>query len=251
MRKKHLILGCHLLLILGTAECSSSQPKLSNFQKYGDAYVLDEATGKIWTKCMLGQNAETCAGDYVNMTYTDAQAACEQIQFKNLKFRIPSRQEYFFAFVTCSGNGVSRVRNITSDLNEYDNRKVVARNNPDTFSMSLENPTCILGAKDELRSKNLFPTLTHPLWTSTWAYKLFNDKVYCSPGDPIEKCATISLSHQDETEFKNHLETYHSVFQPWLRDFALELAIKGKDVSRPTHTPGRANAYCVADMLPQ
>ncbi len=196
---------------------------------------------------MIGQSGETCAGEYLSLTYVEAQSACAQIQYNNLKFRVPSRQEYFFAFTTCAANAVTRVRNITSDLNDYDARLVVARNNPATFSMNLDNPSCLIKPNEELSGSNFFPTLKFPLWTSTWAYKLFNDRL-CFTNDPSEKCVIVPLSHPDEKEFLDRLETYHSVFEPWKRDFALYMSTAGKEVKRPSHSLGTANSLCVADL---
>jgi hypothetical protein len=80
-----LILLVGLSPALAEQRCDTSRNPLSapteRFADNGDGTVLDTASGLMWLRCSLGQEwtGETCIGEARTMTWTDTQAATDEI----------------------------------------------------------------------------------------------------------------------------------------------------------------------------
>ena len=223
----------------------------AKFNAYDDSFNIDIANKKIWTKCILGSGTTSCSGEAHSLTYLDAEKACSMLQYKGLKFRVPTREEYFLSFIDCRMNMQNQDK-IIDHLRPEEQAQVKEVNLPTMATKDTGNLSCVIAANDQYNGETYFPALgqsstaREALWTSTWSYKMFNER-YCLTDNPSDKCAIVNMKLLPEQEYRNRLATYHFVLDVKKKSFRSIVATP--QTIGPISTPDRASSLCVADLI--
>lgn len=117
-----ILFSCETSQDVSEESSASGSIEPGNFVDNGNGTISDRGTGRIWTKCSLGQEmlSDKCKGSADKVSYDSAKEKCENLSFAGYDdWRLPGKKE-LKVLVKCTNRSNAQLADFTTCGTVYD-----------------------------------------------------------------------------------------------------------------------------------